>query len=317
LPGEGISHVEFSWHSGDWIASPWVTLGSDWVGDDGWSYDFDTSSLGDQRDIAFFVKAYDWAGNWSGAAIWGMAIDRTAPVSSLDALPTSQKSTAVQLKWSASDNLAGIERFELQIQKDGGAWQDWSTQIPGQLEESWVVVERGHQYGFRLRAIDRLGNQESFPAAAEATISIPTDICTTLDTWENDNTTATASVASGVYSLQEHNYCNPQSGSGYLNDVDWVKISLKDKQRLFIRANPLSGGAGSVLRLYAADGTTLLDQSQAAGFNQPAQLDWDAASAGVVYLQLSHLDGDAAGSEVRYQLTISNAHRKYFPVIRR
>jgi hypothetical protein len=317
LTVDGISHVEFYWHSGDWQASEWTLLGADWVGDDGWSYDFDTSLLAEQRDIAFFIKAYDWSGSWSGAAIWGMAIDRTAPVTSLQPIPTSQKSTAIHLKWSGSDNLAGIDHYEIQVQIDSGGWQDWNSAIDPQLDEIWAVVEKGHTYGFRLRGVDRLGNTESFPVAAEATTSIPADICPTLDSYENDNTSASASSASGVSAIQEHNSCNPQTGSGSLNDVDWVKISVKAKQPLIITATPLSGGSANLLRLYAADGTTLLSQAQAPGFNQPVQLEWINTADGVVYLQLTHLDGDVAGSDVRYRLTISNAYRYFMPFVQK
>ncbi len=223
----------------------------------------------------------------------------------------------MHLKWSGSDNLAGIGHYEIQVQRDSGDWQTWNSNIDPQLVETWAVVEKGHTYGFRLRGVDRLGNTESYPTSAEATVSIPADICPTLDGYENDNTSSSASSASGVNTIQEHNFCNPQTGSGGLDDVDWVKISVKGRQRLIINATPLSGGAASALRLYAADGTTLLSQAQAPGFNQPVQLEWNTTADGVVYLQLNHLEGDVAGSDVRYRLTISNAYRYFMPFVQK
>jgi hypothetical protein len=313
----GISHVDFSWHSGDWLGANWVYLGSDWDGGDGWSYNFDASVIEDQRDIAFYINAYDWAGNSSGSIIWGMALDRIPPVTYLKSLPSQQNSTAVRVEWSGSDNLAGIDHYELQVQKDSGPWQDWDNDIDAELEEVWVVVEKGHSYGFRMRGVDRLGNKETYPSAAEATINIPTDICKAPDGWENDNSPSNASSAGSVIASQEHNFCNPQSGSGYLNDQDWVKVNLRANQRLIATAYPLSGGAAAVLRLYAADGTTLLRQVQSPGFNQIAQLEWDATGNSSAYLQVTHLDGGVAGDEVRYKLVIRNGYHRYLPFVQK
>lgn len=317
LPGlpSGVSHVDFFWHSGDWINGDWTYLASDWDGADGWSHALDTTKIPEQRDIGFFIRAYDWGGGNSGAAIWNMALDRTPPVSAIGSMPDTQKSTAIRVPWSGSDNLAGIDHYELQMQVDGGVWQDWDKNISAALNETWVVVERGHSYGFRIRAVDRLGIQEAFPSSAEQTVSIPLAICAAPDAWEEDNSAAKASNASGLLTLQEHNFCNPLAGSGYLNDQDWVRISLKAGQRLIITAQPISGGAAAVLRLYAADGVTLLKQSQSSGFNQSAWLDYDASSNLTVYLQVTHPDGNVAGDEARYLLTIRNGYHRYLPYI--
>ncbi len=94
-------------------------------------------------------------------------------------------------------------------------------------------------------------------------------------------------------------------------------MSLRANQRLIVTAHPLSGGAAAVLRLYAADGTTLLHQTQAAGFNQVAQLEWEAATAGTAYLQVAHLDGKAAGQDVRYKLIIRNGLHRYLPFVQK
>jgi hypothetical protein len=294
-----------------------VLLGSDWDGSDGWSYNFDASLIDEQRDIAFSINAYDWAGNASTAVISGMALDRTPPTTYLKSLPSSQRSTAVRVEWSGSDNLAGIDHYELQLQKDSGNWQDWDNDIDAELEEAWVVVEKGHSYGFRMRGVDRLGNREAYPSTAEATISIPSDICTTPDIWENDNSTSTASSAGSLITSQEHNFCNPQSGSGYLDDQDWIKVNLRANQQLIATANPLSGGAATVLRLYAADGTTLLHQVEPQGFNQTTQLIWQSNANSSAYLQVTHLDGDAAGDDVRYKLIMVNGHHRYLPFVQK
>jgi hypothetical protein len=71
----GVSHVDFLWHSGDWANSDWTFLGSDWDGSNGWSYNIDTASLPGPSGAAIFVRVYDWAGNWRGAAAWNLHLD--------------------------------------------------------------------------------------------------------------------------------------------------------------------------------------------------------------------------------------------------
>jgi murein DD-endopeptidase MepM/ murein hydrolase activator NlpD len=73
--GSGISHVEFFWHSGDWLNTDWISLGSDWVGEDGWSLNFTVQQA--QEGAAFYTRAYDWAGNWTGAGAWDLTFSKT------------------------------------------------------------------------------------------------------------------------------------------------------------------------------------------------------------------------------------------------
>lgn len=70
--GSGISHVEFYWHSEDWLNSDWVNLGSDWSGEDGWSLSFTVP--GEQTGAAIYIRVYDWAGNWTGAGAWNLTL---------------------------------------------------------------------------------------------------------------------------------------------------------------------------------------------------------------------------------------------------
>ena len=311
----GISRVDFYWHSGEWLASDWTYFGSAWDGGPNWSYDFDTSSLSDQKDIAFYAQAYDWAGNASTAAIWQMALDRTPPKTSLKPDIDVQDSTAVPLEWNASDNIAGLADFDIQSQENNGAWQDLLVGINGQLRQGWAVVDAGLSTGFRMRGVDRIGNTESYPTGAEASVQVNDNFCSRPDTWENDNTSATATAAVGVVSIEEHNFCNPQAGAGYLNDQDWVLINMRAGSQLIVNAQPLYGATAAVLRLYGANGTSLLTQSGASQFGEIAQLIWDAPADGTVYLQVTHIDGRVAGNDVRYKLVIRNGHHSFLPLL--
>jgi murein DD-endopeptidase MepM/ murein hydrolase activator NlpD len=68
----GLSHVEFLWHSGDWLNDDWVSVGKDWDGPDIWSIIFDAENLDNQKGMAFYANVYDWAGNWTGKGVWNV-----------------------------------------------------------------------------------------------------------------------------------------------------------------------------------------------------------------------------------------------------
>jgi murein DD-endopeptidase MepM/ murein hydrolase activator NlpD len=68
----GISHIEFYWHSGDWLNDRWTLLGTDWDGQDGWNTTFDVSAIPYQSGIGLFAWVYDWAGNRIGIGVWNL-----------------------------------------------------------------------------------------------------------------------------------------------------------------------------------------------------------------------------------------------------
>ena len=67
-----ISHVQFYWHSSNWINDTWKYIGEDWDGSDGWNYLIDLNQLPNQIGIAFYAKIYDTAGNWVGVGAWNL-----------------------------------------------------------------------------------------------------------------------------------------------------------------------------------------------------------------------------------------------------
>ena len=73
--GSGISRVDFYWHADDWLNWDWEKIGSDWTAEDGWQISF--RAPGEQKGAAFYIRAYDWAGNWSGAGAWELVVDQS------------------------------------------------------------------------------------------------------------------------------------------------------------------------------------------------------------------------------------------------
>jgi len=311
----GISRVEFYWHSGNWQFNDWEYLGTDWESLDGWSLYFDPSALTDQLNIAFFARAYDWAGNHYDAAIWNLGVDRTPPISTIQALPASQTSTIIGVQWNGTDNLSGIASYDLQQKTDNGSWQDWLTDFPSGDNLAWFVGTMGHSYGFRARGIDWLGNLESYPASAQATTSIPTAVCSSGDVWENDNTPASARPVSGSFETQIRNYCNPAPGSGWINDQDWLRFTLQAGKAIFIHALPQNNGTSSILQLFASNGSTLLAEDRPESLGQPSYLSWRTEQDTTLYLKVIPLDNRITGDSATYQLRIQSGYPMFFPLI--
>ena len=315
-PAGVLSHVEFYWHSGDWRSGKWIYLGTDTDSSDGWTYSFSTSTLTDQRDIAIYVRVFDQAGNWLPLAAWGLALDRTAPQSSLNAAPPPVNSTAVQLSWTGSDNLSGIAYFDLQRQFLGGTWEDWHTAIPGDRRSTWGLLSPGGVYNFRLRSVDRVGNEEPYPLLGEASLTVPVELCLSPDAWEPDNTSAAASAPEAGVFIWEHNFCNP-AVSGGTADRDWRRLTLKAGLPVTLSAIPVAGGAAARLTLYSPDGIQMLAQAASPELARTATIQFLPASTGDYLLEVAPLQDTLAGDAARYQLVLVAGNPSYLPIIGR
>jgi murein DD-endopeptidase MepM/ murein hydrolase activator NlpD len=311
----GIAHVQFFWHPGNWQSGTWTLFEDDWNATDGWSAEFDPAAIANQREIAFSVRAFDWTGNQADAAIWDLALDSTAPVSALQALPETQSSNAIALRWTAEDNLAGIDHFEIQMKTDQGAWQDWAT-LDGEARSSAAIVATGHDYAFRMRAVDRIGNQEAYPLLAEASTRVPNTLCTDPDDWENDNNPAAGTTIDHSPSTQSHNFCNPAAGSGWQNDEDWLKLPLRAGYLLVANAVPQTDSGAVSLALFDTTnlGATPLVEVDASELGEVTRLIWRSQQNGVYYLSMRHLDERAYGEGTQYMISISYGYPNHLPL---
>ncbi len=315
----GVSHVEFLYHSGDWLATNWQPIGIDRDGSDGWQINFDTTTLPEQRNVAFFANIYDWAGNWTGAGTWNLTIDRTPPITALLKLEANQQSTAIRLKWTGSDNLSGIEYYEIQSRIGTGSWSNIQPNPSGAQTNRWFVGLPGNQYSFRLRGIDFSGNQESFPQEAETSTYIPNaaTICSSPDAWDNsgnDNSPSSASLINVNDPGKTHNFCNPLTVDR-LGDEDWIIFAVESGVDYLMESIPLSEVTGTIMELYAADGTTLITSTQSNLVGEKARLIWTSDRTDQVYLRIRHLDGNIAGNIVSYNLKVNKFLPIYFPFI--
>jgi murein DD-endopeptidase MepM/ murein hydrolase activator NlpD len=311
--GSGISRVRVWWHDNEWQYGQWQLLGEDWDGADGWSVPFNTAPLTERTGIAFYAQAIDHAGNSSSAAAWDVTLDKTPPVSSMQSLTPQQGSTAVLLQWTASDNMAGLERFDLQSQLPGSPWVQLES-APGTARQAWVIGEMGQTLAFRMRGVDRAGNTEAYPGSPEAQTQIQT--CTQPDPWDatapGDDDPANAAPLQVGGLPETRNFCQ-------LNDQDWVKFELEAGERMAIRAIPEHLSTAVRLTLYRWENSqlSLVAVGEPTHFGAVTILRIQPTASGLYYLQAAHVDGRVAGNDVAYHLYVGPDRTAFFPIIRK
>lgn len=310
-PQNMIQKVEFYWHSTNWQSGAWELATTDRDGTDGWHYTYSLASQPEGWGSAVYVRVFDQAGNIAEEAAWNLGVDRTAPVSSMEPLTDTQSSPAIYLVWEGSDNLTGIDYYNLQHITDGGtSWSDPPDVFDGDLQQAWWIGVPGEMYGFRLQAVDHSFNVEPYPTAAEAQTSIPTAdiLCAELDGYEaagGDNTPETATHLLLEDIPQLHNFCNPITTT-FENDEDWFTFTVQAGTEYLVRAGPLHPASAPSLSLYAYEGVTLtlIAEQDPLRFGQVNPLTWVADRDGVVYLRVANLDGRVIGTDVAYSLLL-------------
>lgn len=305
-PNGSIRQVDFYWHGPDWQNGSWILLGSDNSSEGGWTLDVTPGSWGALDGGAIWITAYDQVLNqWSDIET-DIMVDSTPPAAQFEALPALTESSAIHLNWTVTDTESGADTQDLEVQRDGGSWEALASP-PITQTSLWFQGETGHSYGFRLRAHDLAGNERPFPAAAEVATMIP-ETCTP-DSYETDNTAATASLlATGA--SQQHSFCPP-------GDEDWAAVTVEAGKTYLFRAVSLSGGAGAKLELLASDGFTLLKQASAANYVQPAVILWKAEASDTIYLRATPFISGLNGTDVRYELYAGEGWWGFFPLVTR
>ena len=145
----GLAAIRYQVDGGAWTAGNSVTLSSD-----------------GQHTVTY--RADDVAGNQSAPVSVPVKIDRTAPGATVNPLPAFMMQTTFTVSWTGLDPApgSGASLYDVQV-ADGlnGAWADWLVNT--NLTSGQYAGQRGHTYGFHVRARDGAGNQGSYPQSAQ------------------------------------------------------------------------------------------------------------------------------------------------------
>jgi hypothetical protein len=123
-----------------------------------------------------YVQYQDFATRTSASISDSILYDITAPSSSATS-PSTTGMLSFTVSWSGSDALAGIETYDVEYRVGSvGEWMPWLTATPAASAVFGptlpVTVEVGMTYHFRVRALDRAGNAESFPVDADTATTV-------------------------------------------------------------------------------------------------------------------------------------------------
>lgn len=132
------------------------------------TYTFDS----DYEHLHWEVFANNDQGS-TGSGTVHLGIDRTVPACIVQTLPSTTYESIFQVRWSGSDNAAGVREFDIQyMDSDRGTWSDWLTDMPSTKTYELFSGKAGHTYHFRCRALDNANNLSSYPAVADTFTTI-------------------------------------------------------------------------------------------------------------------------------------------------
>jgi hypothetical protein len=121
------------------------------------------------------VTVFDSAGNTSNKST-SIALDATRPSGTQTSSPDISSEEAFVVNWGNTgtdgngSGLSGI--YDVRVQINGGAWQDWLTDFPGTSET--YQGSHGQTYGFEAVAYDNVGNVEAFNQVPESVTLVDT-----------------------------------------------------------------------------------------------------------------------------------------------
>lgn len=120
------------------------------------------------RVYQFEARGVDRAGNvedFQGPEAQ-TTVDAIAPSVQVNALP-AVTNTSFPVSWSGADNAggSGIQFYDVQYRRDGGAWTLWQRTAATSV---LFVPPAGGRYEFEARGVDRAGNFELFTFQPEA-----------------------------------------------------------------------------------------------------------------------------------------------------
>ncbi len=130
-----------------------------------------TLSEADGRKV-LYARVVDPAGNPSDIASCSVTLDTTPPSSALSPLLNVTAKERLEVSWRGVDATSGIAGYDVQFQEDGDPWTDLMVGTASTC--ATFEAKDGHIYAFRVRALDRAGNQEPYPGTA--TVSVRVDV---------------------------------------------------------------------------------------------------------------------------------------------
>lgn len=101
---------------------------------------------------------------------WNNTIDKTAPASSVQALPPTQSTVSFPVNWSGADADSGIASYDVYVSANNGPFTQWQTATTA-TSGNYTGLP-GHTYRFYSVAKDLVGHVESSPVSPDTVTTI-------------------------------------------------------------------------------------------------------------------------------------------------
>ena len=138
------------------------------------------------------LRLRDQNGQVASVVTGTIRTDSTSPSSTLWASPRKLPSPAIILTWSGSDKTSGLANYDVEVRH--GPTGSWTPVLSGVTQTTVSIFQNGvSRYYFRVRARDRAGNVEAWPADYDALVEDSTAPSTAM--------TGLPSVSPGTFSL--------------------------------------------------------------------------------------------------------------------
>jgi hypothetical protein len=144
----------------DWVTGTTTTTAEYTQGENGRFYQFRARGVDNSGNVEPYSSAEA-----------STTVDTLPPTVTVDPIaPNVTASTLITVSWSGTDNVSGIQYYDVQMRINNGSWSLW---IPQTLATSaqFQAFADGF-YAFEARAVDNLGLIEVFNNQAEATVIV-------------------------------------------------------------------------------------------------------------------------------------------------
>ncbi len=169
--GSGIRHfdVQFRVNGGAWQNWQMATTATSatFTGQNGNFYEFRVRAVDNANNVEQFSNTPDA----------GTTVDTVPPNATVNPLPQFTFSDTFNVSWMGTDTGSGpnggsgIAHYDVEFQLDGGPWLPF-TSVTTTTSGTVLNALPGQVYGFRARAVDRVGNVQPFPGGAQTQTTI-------------------------------------------------------------------------------------------------------------------------------------------------
>lgn len=193
----------------------------------------------DQDSIALYADIFFDENEPIQTNIWYNQIDEGAPSSNLLSY-TLENDTSIILQYTGSDDKSGVERFYLNINRNGEGWIGARGRALAGMSEVSVSGQIGDEYEFIILARDSVGNFEEKPLNPELKISLipeQSNFASAFQLYPNPSTGVVNIRSNGNFLNTSLEVSDVSGRLVFKQDLNFYKVADQ-----FITLSKLSGG---------------------------------------------------------------------------